>query len=113
MRKKCRICHVVTELDETGRCRFCAVCAAAVESGTSYGKYVVRHGTGWPQVMPKQAAAALPTDRTCPVCGKAFLGSGSHRRYCSTECRGVAAKEAERRYRKNLKARAARGQADG
>ena len=34
MRKQCRVCHVVTDLDETGRCAFCTLCYEAVEAGT-------------------------------------------------------------------------------
>ena len=75
MRKQCRVCHVVTDLDETGRCAFCALCYEAVEAGTSYGKYVaqrdhVRTEPHEPREEPWPEA--ITGNATCPVCGQPF-----------------------------------------
>lgn len=101
MRKKCRVCHVVTDLDENGRCAFCALCYEAVEAGTSYGKYVAQRDRMQPvqrEPQPEKWPEAITGNATCPVCGQPFYRVGHRRVYCSTTCCKKAARERSREF---------------
>lgn len=42
MRKRCRICHVMADLDENGRCSFCNDVYMASQLNMTYGKYMMQ-----------------------------------------------------------------------
>lgn len=102
MRKQCRVCHVVTDLDETGRCAFCTLCYEAVEAGTSYGKYVAQRDRMQPvqhqEPQPEKWPEAITGNATCPVCGQPFYRVGHRRVYCSTTCCKAAARKRSREF---------------
>lgn len=82
MRKTCRICRVMADIDENGRCSSCADVYMASQLNMTYGKYM----------MQKDAEAATAAqhgdnERECAYCGAWFTPPRPNQIYCCVKCR--------------------------
>ena len=82
MRKRCRICHVMADIDENGRCSFCNDVYMASQSNMTYGKYMMQKDT-----VSVTAAQHGSGERQCAYCKDWFVPNRSFQIYCSEKCR--------------------------
>lgn len=89
---RCKICHVESPLDRSGRCSFCADAAEAVSLGLHYGDYMARKERDTLPHTPRRdrfAAALLDYEEPvelpkCRICGGNVF---PQRRFlCSPKC---------------------------
>lgn len=107
MQPKCRICHVVAEIDAQGRCHSCADAYMATVRKTTYGKYMAQKAAD--SLTEEIEIPISPDCKICKGCGKPFWPSAGKRQlYCSFDCAENAAKaRAKLRSARNRAARKA------
>ena len=101
---RCKICHVESPLDRSGRCSFCVDAAEAVSMGLHYGDYMARKERGTLPHTPRRdrfAAALLDYEEPvelpkCRICGGNVFPP--RRSICSNKCEREASKRSLRGY---------------
>ena len=90
--KRCRVCKspkARSELDNTGRCRSCALAVAATNSGMSYGKYTALQREGQlrkQQQLQNRVKRQQYAEIYCKNCGGIIPNQGKYEEFCCREC---------------------------
>lgn len=82
MRKACKICRVMADVDENGRCPSCADVYMASQLNMTYGKYIAQRAA-------KAAMEAQHGDneQRCQSCSGWFIPKRPNQIYCCEQCR--------------------------
>lgn len=83
MNKRCKVCHILADLDEQGRCMACAVALAATNAGMHYGDYMALQGYHEPFNLVTEYNPEIPV---CKWCRKPFVPKSKRQKYCSYDC---------------------------
>lgn len=106
---RCKICHVESPLDRSGRCESCIDAAEATSLGLHYGDYMARKERGTLPHTPRRdrfAAALLDYEEPvelpkCRICGGNVFPP---RRYlCSPKCAVTYKRQWDRDRKRRLK----------
>ena len=91
-KRKCRVCKVekaASVLDETGRCKSCAMAKAATDAGMTYGKYtaMIRSRNREKQAqLEKRIKSERYEAVYCKRCGGIIPTKAKYEGFCCREC---------------------------